>query len=133
MAAKRLKELGFRIRLRVDPIIPIPGWKDFYASLIDEINQQKPETVTLGSLRFFPTLINHAPNSDVFKYAVDEMDADGRLRLPFDLRLEIYQHLISLLNPAIPQNRIGLCKETEKMHQILGFPGPKQFCNCTYE
>jgi len=129
MAARRLKELGWKIRLRVDPIIPVEGWKDFYANLVDMINEIQPETVTLGSLRFFPTLRNHAPNSDIFNYGIDEADPDGRMRIPFELRLEIYQHLISRLC----NTRIGLCKETEKVHKVLGLPGLKQNCNCSYD
>ena len=29
--------------------------------------------------------------------------------------------------------RIGLCKETRKMHKLLGGPFERQFCNCTYD
>ncbi len=128
-AARRLKELGWKIRLRIDPIIPVPGWENFYDTLIDEINAVRPETVTLGSLRFFPTLKNHAPESDIFNFATDQSDPDGRMRIPFELRLEIYQRLISRLRHI----RIGLCKETEKMHKALNLPGAKQYCNCTYD
>lgn len=133
MSAKRLKDLGWKIRLRLDPIIPIQGWRDSYASLVEEIANVQPETITIGSLRFFPTLQNHAPESDVFSFAIDEMDPDGRMRIPFEQRLEMYQHIISLLKSAMPLARIGLCKETEKMHKALGFPGEGQTCNCTYE
>ena len=133
-AAKALKLQGWRVRLRLDPVVPVPNWKDAYEPLLDEINAVSPETVTLGSLRFFANLRNHARSGDeVFRYGVDERDPDGRWRVPFDLRLEMYEHFIKRLNSAGSCLRLGLCKETVKMHRLLGIPGEKQSCNCSYD
>jgi hypothetical protein len=98
--------------------------------VIDEINALGPETVTLGSLRFFPHLRNHSKSgSEVFEFGVDEHDPDGRWRLPFEQRLEMYGYLIR----GLKNSRVGLCKETLKMHKALGLRAENQFCNCSYD
>ena len=127
--ADYLKNLGWNLRLRIDPIIPIPSWQEAYKGLIEEINEIQPETVTLGTLRYFPNLPQYTSRKEVFKYAVDEKDPDGRYRLPFAQRLEIYQYFLDLLKVK----KIGLCKETEKIHQALGLSGNAQSCNCSYD
>ncbi len=129
-AALELKQLGWCVRVRIDPVIPIDNWKEHYQPLIDTINELAPDVVTLGSLRYFKTLVNHARyGKDVFSYGVDNHDPDGRRRLPEQLRLEIYSHILSQLETL----RKGLCKETSEIHQQLDLPGRHQSCNCTYE
>jgi len=131
-SAKTLKQLGFRVRLRIDPIIPIPNWKEGYTELIEQINNIAPETITLGTLRFFPALKHRATgNKEVFNYAVDNNDPDARWRLPIDQRIEIYTHFFNHLTPAI--KKIGLCKETLKVHQILNLNHKNPTCNCSYD
>lgn len=129
-SASELKRLGYKIRIRIDPIIPIDNWKMEYLPLIDKVNELEPETVTLGSLRFFPNLLNYARyGKDVFKYACDNHDPDGRFRIPYEQRLEIYQYFIFQL----PARRLGLCKETETLHKQLCLNGVNQNCNCSYD
>ena len=84
-AARALKLRGWPVRLRVDPLIPVPDWEEQYGRLADEINEIQPDTLTLGSLRFFPTLRHHSKSgAEVFEYGVDERDPDGRWRVPFE-------------------------------------------------
>jgi spore photoproduct lyase len=129
-AAGKLKEAGWEVRIRIDPMIPIEGWKDHYGDIIDGINGIEPSVVTLGSLRYFKNLLAHAPKeSDVFKYGHDHHDPDGRLRVREELRIEMYRFCLDRLTCL----RVGLCKETEKMHHTLGLPGTNQSCNCTIE
>jgi spore photoproduct lyase len=53
-AAKKLQEMGYEVRLRIDPIIPVKDWPILYLELIESIFKGfnlKPERITLGSLR----------------------------------------------------------------------------------
>lgn len=129
-AACRLREAGWRVRVRLDPIIPIENWETHYREIAAAINPVQPEVVTLGTLRFFKTLPNFARHGqEVFRYGTDHQDPDGRLRLAPELRLAIYRLLLETLTCA----KIGLCKETISVHEQLGLPGEKQSCNCTRE
>lgn len=129
-AAAKLKAAGWPVRVRLDPLLPVPDWKDCYERIIEKINQLAPQVVTLGSLRFFHNLLAHAPkDTDVFSFGKDHGDPDGRLRLALDTRLEMYRFCLDRLAGL----RVGLCKETEKVHQELGLPGQHQSCNCTVE
>jgi len=129
-AARRLREAGWEVRVRIDPLIPVEGWKDAYSETADLVNEVEPSVVTLGSLRFFKNLLQHGPkDTDVFSYGVSHNDPDGRLRVDEGTRIEMYRRMIDRLCCL----RIGLCKETEKVHSELGLPGINQSCNCTVE
>lgn len=129
-SALKLKSAGWEVRIRLDPLVPIDGWKDHYEEIIKRINELEPSVVTIGSLRYFKNLISHASETtDVFKYGHDHGDPDGRLRIPRDTRLEMYKFCIDRLSCL----RIGLCKETASIHEALGLPGRHQSCNCTIE
>ena len=125
--AYRLKKNGARVRIRIDPIIPIDNYQEEYKPLIDVLNDfLKSERITLGSLRFFKNLPNFAIDKDVFKYGIDHSDGDGRLRLSLEKRIEIYKWFIDNLHCE----EIGLCKETLSCHNALNFRKDLK-CNCT--
>jgi spore photoproduct lyase len=129
-AAKKLREAGWEVRLRLDPVLPVEGWQDHYGEAVAAINTVKPAVVTLGSLRFFKTLVSHAPRAtDVFGFGRDHQDPDQRLRLPEEQRVEMYRFCIERLENL----RVGLCKETESVHKMLSLPAGRQSCNCTVE
>jgi len=130
LAAAKLVEAGYEVRIRLDPMIPIEGWTEAYAQVIDHVNKVGPKIVTLGSLRYFRNLLTHAPEgTDVFSYGVNQEDPDRRLRIPFQQRAEMYRFAIDRLNIL----RVGLCKETVTMHRELDLPGASQSCNCSIE
>lgn len=125
--AYRLKKNGQIVRIRIDPIIPIDNYQEEYKPLIDVLNDfLQPERITLGSLRFFKNLPNFSEDKSVFQYAFNQHDGDGRLRLPLEKRVEMYQWFIDNLQCA----EIALCKETLKCYEALRLK-PKFKCNCT--
>ncbi|MEW6273803.1 MAG: radical SAM protein [Bacillota bacterium] len=120
-AAEKLLENGWRVRIRLDPIIYEEVNFIKYKTLCTVIANLKPERVTVGTLRQYPGLHRFspgAPRQGLVKAT------DGRLRYPKQLRLHIYQQIGNWLGfqPA-------LCKETEEVWKELGwwFYG----CNCT--
>lgn len=119
-AAERLKERGYRVRIRLDPMIYEIGIED-YRELCKRIASLDPERVTIGTLRQYPGLhrfARDAPRQGLRKAS------DGRMRYPLDLRIRMYEQVADWLGlqPA-------LCKETDEVWQKLGwrFEG----CNCT--
>lgn len=130
-AARRAVAAGYRVRFRVDPIIPVPGWENSYRSLLERIMEEcPPERITLGSLRYFPNVKTYARtlgrDTSVFDYASERTPADGRRRTPTARRLRIYRYLIDLIPGGV---EVGLCKETEACHRALGITDV--VCNCT--
>jgi len=119
-AARRLKEAGWRVRVRLDPIILESGL-EYYREMCREIADLNPERVTIGTLRQYPGVhrfAREAPRLGLKK------SADGRMRYPVEERIKAYESIAEWLGfqPA-------LCKETYELWDMLGweFKG----CNCT--
>jgi len=130
-AARRAADAGYRVRFRLDPVIPVPGWEDSYRAILEQIlKEAPPERITFGSLRYFANVRTYARklgrDASVFDYASEHTPADNRRRVPTPQRLRIYQYLMGLVPAGI---ETGLCKETEACHRALGIE--KAVCNCT--
>ena len=121
-AAWKIKKAGYRLRIRIDPMIPIKNWMELYEDLAKEINDLKPERITLGSLRFYPIVKAYCRDKSVFNFDF-EKSVDGRWRLKKDLRLKMYRFMLEKLKIK----PVSLCKETVDVVKILGLP---QKCNC---
>jgi len=121
-AAKELKEKGWRVRIRLDPIILDTGLGD-YRKIAQGIAALKPEMVTLGSLRQYPMLYAFQPNAP---RAELEKSWDGRMRYPVKTRVKVYSQIAEWLG-----FQPSLCKETVEVWKELSwkFDG----CNCTGE
>jgi len=133
-AARKCQEAGYEVRLRIDPVIPIPGWKDHYKILLNYIKLNlncEGMRFTIGSIRYFKSLPDFARsrgrNVEVFKVATSCEGADRRMRVTPQLRLEIY----SWFCEQLPNNStIALCKETIEIWKKLGWNPIGIKCNC---
>ena len=119
-SAKELKELGWRIRIRLDPVVLESGL-EHYEPICKAIAELAPEVVTVGTLRQYPGLHRFAKEAprDGLKKA-----PDGRMRYPTQQRIDTYKQISAWLGfqPA-------LCKESTKMWEELGWEFKN--CNCT--
>jgi spore photoproduct lyase len=57
-AAKQVADAGYEVRARIDPIVPVEGWKDQYAQLLNVMDEVPFSRITLGTLRGLPRTIN---------------------------------------------------------------------------
>ena len=121
-AAKKLKELGWRVRIRIDPMIA--GYD--YTEVIDAIADIGPERVTLGTLRADPTLLPEVREVDIFT-KLEEPEPESIARYPLALRLEMYKKAVDKLSKT---TSIGLCEETEDVWRALGLDYVNKTCNC---
>jgi spore photoproduct lyase len=127
-AAQELKELGWRVRVRIDPIILESDFPsdsvtslEHYKALCKAVVELSPEVVTIGTLRQFPGVhrfAKDAPREDLKKAP------DGRMRYPTQKRIETYKQIADWLGfqPA-------LCKESTQMWEALEWTFKD--CNCT--
>lgn len=128
-AAIHAQDAGMMIRFRIDPMLPVPNWEQLYYDLARQVSKLNPERVTLGSLRFFPSVPPHFKNREVFKWGTERDGTDGRYRLDFDLRRAMYQLVGNALHDH-GVNTIGICKETEPMWKQVPRIFDRSGCNC---
>ena len=128
-AAKKLSDAGFTVRLRLDPMVPIDGWKKEYDSFVDAIfDRFTPDRITTGSLRGLQSTINNSPDRTWTPY-LNERSNWGR-KVDYETRLEMYRALIDKLNEK-GFKEFALCKETVDCWNALGLDYKKIRCNCT--
>ncbi len=121
-AARRLREQGWRVRIRLDPMIA--GYA--YGETIDAIASLSPERVTLGTLRADPLLLPEVKGMDIFG-ALDAPDPEGIARYPRAVRMNLYAPAVSRLAGICS---LGLCEETEDVWLELGLDAERKTCNC---
>jgi len=130
-AAKRLSDDGYKIRIRIDPIIPVENWDTGYKELIDHLfNNLTPERITIGSLRGLQSTINNSKDTSWVKY-LDDRSNWGK-KISFDKRFEMYRTIINYLHEKYNYSEIGLCKETVEMWNKLEMDYKKIGCNCIF-
>ena len=128
-AAKKLAVDGYKIRIRIDPIIPTENWKTGYKELIDNLFYNiTPERITIGSLRGLQSTINNSKDTSWVKY-LDDSSNWGK-KISFEKRFEMYRTIIDYLNDKYNYSEIGLCKETVEMWNKLEMDYKEIKCNC---
>ena len=129
-AANKVSKAGYEVRIRIDPMVPIPNWEDGYKSLIDQIfSKFVPSRITLGSLRGLQSTINQATDKSWVNY-LSEKSSWGK-RIAFDTRYLMYHKIIDYLKEQYAYTDIGLCKETVQIWDKLGMDYRNIKCNCT--
>jgi spore photoproduct lyase len=130
-AAKKLSDAGYRIRIRIDPIVPIENWESGYKELIAHLFENiTPERITLGSLRGLQSTINNSSDKSWVDY-LDDRSNWGK-KISFDKRFQIYRSIISYLEKKHNFTNVGLCKETVEMWDKLGMDYREIMCNCIH-
>jgi spore photoproduct lyase len=123
-AAARVKEAGYYLTLRLDPMIPVEGWQEAYTRFLEEACKVvKPHQWTLGTLRHFSSLPMWAAkvgrDTSVFRFAREWSGGDRRRRIPLPLRLSMYQTAMDVIRQQQGDVPIRLCKETVTVHSRL--------------
>jgi spore photoproduct lyase len=124
-AAARVKEAGYDLTLRLDPMIPIEGWREAYSRFLNEACRiVTPDQWTLGSLRYFTSLPVWAKklgrDPSVFGFAGEWTPGDRRRRIPLPLRATMYSTAMDVIGRHHAVVPIRLCKETLALHHRLG-------------
>jgi len=130
-AAEQLYNIGYEIRIRIDPMVPIENWEKNYQVLIDEIfSRFTPERITLGSLRGLQSTINGTKDKSWVHY-LKESSNWGK-KIDFSTRLKMYSSIITYLRKVYDFQNVALCKETKAMWQKLKMNYKNIRCNCTW-
>ena len=132
VAASAMKDAGWPVRFRLDPMVPYPRWRSGYRAAIREINRIGPEMVTLGALRATSAkslrgaAAKNGRDDSIFDYLTEERDPSGfKYRIPFPVQVELFRYAIAkLARPITP----ALCKEDQALWRELGLPF--EGCHC---
>jgi len=134
IAAKKIRDMGWRIRLRLDPIIPEDlGGTPSPMNFMEACAGVGAERITLGSLRFaFGWRYDRK-----LRAATTESDNCGRygkafkMRLPFQERIRLYEDVSAGLRTFGYGGPIGFCKEVVKVYEHFGLNPEQPVCNCS--
>lgn len=135
VAARRLQERGYEIRLRIDPVIWYSTWERDYPELIEKIFiYVKPARITIGEYRPSKGLTTHIgsrfPNSALLKVTSGLISDGIKLRYPEEYRLSMFKAIINTIRKYDSNVKIALCKEDVKIWKDLGMPVNGLYCNC---
>lgn len=157
-----LSKARYPLRLRLDPIVPLPGWRKMYAAAIREIfHRLVPERITLGTLRFeeewyrnrckhvgpqsqgcrlLAEMAQMVPMLPPMEVPTGQEDEQGRSKTKVSVGKYSYPEnlRIEVFRFAIDETRrhfdgpITLCKETVPVWQAVGLDPHRCQCVCQY-
>lgn len=118
--ASRLKRVGslakqgWPIGLRLDPLVPWPGFKELYSAMIEQIfSAVAPSCVhsaTLGPMRFpkamFEQIVKLYPYDPLFAREEMELRDEGLVTYSPEMELEMTEHVVESLSRHLPSSRI---------------------------
>jgi spore photoproduct lyase len=149
-AARKVEEASYRVRIRLDPIVPFEGWQEAYGGTIERIFEDiSPESVTIGTLRFeegFYKMRNtFFANPELAKF-VDGMvpmfspklfpgtkrPKSGKYSFSEEKRVEIFSFAVAKIRRH-SDCPIALCKESEAVWEGVGLPLSMCQCACQLE
>jgi hypothetical protein len=137
-ASLRAQEMGFEVRWRIDPILPLDDWVDVYRAFLDAAagDGHRPTRVTLGTYRQTqPSLATFVSRWGLppLEWERPPLVKDGaHLHLDRERRVEIYRQLLVLIRDAwkatcqVPT--VALCKEPRSLREAIGLAHDR--CNC---
>jgi len=131
-SAARCVQAGYKIGIHFDPVIYFHGWKKEYALLVELVFEKiKPGNIawiSIGTFRFSPSLKKIIENRFPGNKILDEellKGYDGKLRYPYNLRLEIYRAISSMLLKHSKKLVVYLCMEEARMWKDAGLRMPE--------
>lgn len=128
-AAKAVSEVGYEVRVRIDPIFPTDGWKERYGELLgDLLSGVSPNRITLGMPRGLAKTLMFSQDRS-WTEGMTERSGWGK-KFPEPIRKEVYSFFLTrLAELGFEKDKIALCKETVPLWSDLGIG---QRCNCVW-
>jgi spore photoproduct lyase len=113
-AVQQAIEKGWKVRLCLDPVIPVPGWRKIYSDFIEKIKKDIPaegiRDVTVGTFRmgkdFFKRARKRMPPSDVYYQNYEERN--GVISLPESESAAVADKIKGQLADFISDDRIAV-------------------------
>ena len=135
-AARKVKDAGYEVRLRIDPVVRYSTWEKDYGRLTEMIfDHVNPSRITIGEYRPAQGLSSHIkarfPESSLLKVNGSLIVEAGKLRYPRECRIEMFRSIVDGIRRCDKNVQIALCKETPQVWKAAGLDGKGLCCNCT--
>ena len=122
LAAKKIAKSGYFVAFHFDPLIYYEGWKEGYSEMVSFIKENIPlkkiAWVSLGSLRYVPSLKKIAeerfPKSDLFCGEFNKTK-DGKFKYISPIRKMLYEFMYQQLKQKLTKVPKYLCMEQENI------------------
>jgi len=148
-AMQKLQEDGYKIRYRIDPIMPFGELfydglitedehfrktTDMYEPMLDMIfSMTSLELITLGTYRPYPGLQHYLskrfPNSCVLGIKTQREGSKEHINKRF--RIRVYTWFKSEIQRRSSQTKVALCKEAPEIWKAVGLSFKPLRCSCT--
>jgi spore photoproduct lyase len=147
-ASRKVQEAGYPVRMRLDPIVPLDGWKSAYSDTIRRMFEKvSPERITLGTLRFekgfynmrnsifstgpeLPSLLETMnPMFEPKVFDGFQRPKSGKYSFLDDKRAEIFRYIIGQIR-KFSDCKIALCKESAHLWNRVGLELSRCSCVC---
>jgi len=121
--AAELKRAGYRVRLRLDALAPVPRWEHELEHVVKSINEIAPEMLTVGALRAAnPTALRRAATGNgrdgsIFDYITARDPGGFKYRTARTFHVQAFRQVRELLDSSI---KLALCKEHETTWRAVG-------------
>lgn len=110
---RSLTQQGWFVGLRLDPLIPFPGFRRLYTEMIDrvfrEIDTERIHSVTLGPMRFpkamYERIAKLYPEDPLFTLACPTL-RDGQMSYPEEVETTMTDFVYDCLSQDIAKERI---------------------------
>ncbi len=135
-AARVAQDLGFEIRMRLDPILTPPGWLSHYRDFVSQIKSLRLDFAlwTLGTYREKNAQLDAwrtrwgLPPVEWWSDEEQLIKNGTHWHIPEARRREIYTLVHQVVNSEFSGAKVGLCKETHTMRKAIGLC--RTGCNC---
>lgn len=145
-AAVKVERAGYPVRIRLDPIVPVEGWREEYAETIRRIfDVLSPDGITLGTLRFEPAFwkMRHSvlATGDALLSLMNSMqpmfepkviggkNKVGKYSFSEAERVDVFSFAINEIR-KYTDCTIALCKESAAVWDAVGLPLSRCACVC---
>jgi DNA repair photolyase len=136
--SRTAQQMGFEVRWRIDPILPVDNWADIYRKFFADavIDGHQPTRITLGTYREMGrSLLTIARKWGLppMEWTPSDLIKDGmHYHINEPQRIDIYRKLIRFICDAWQQTVskpiVALCKESITVRTAVGIV--HNHCNC---
>lgn len=136
-AAARCQQAGYHVRMRFSPFVPVRGWEQENAAMIEELlSRVRPDVLTMDTFKWLePRVIGDILDLSLWdaefrgyveQYAAMEPSQrpvpilpNGKQIFPHDARARVYRFLLEQVRRYAPDTPVSLCGETPQMWEEL--------------